>query len=88
MIRCAMNTMEKLTELFREVFENDTITLKPELTSNDIEGWDSFTHVYLIVAIETRFKIKFDSRELLVFKNVGEMVNSIEGKLAQQVKSE
>jgi len=72
--------MDSLTEVFRSVFEDDSIVLKPEMTANDVEGWDSLSHVVLILAIENHFKIKFNTKELLTLKNVGDLLNSIESK--------
>ena len=77
-----MTLMERLTEIFREVFDDDDVTLSPELTADDVEGWDSLSHVNLIVTIEARFDIKFNQKELLTFKNVGDLMTSIEGKLS------
>ena len=75
-----MNIMDSLTEVFRSVFEDDAIILKPEMTANDVQGWDSLSHVVLILAIENRFKIKFNHKELLTLKNVGDLIKSIESK--------
>ena len=75
-----MNIMDTLTEVFRCVFEDNSIDLKPEMTANDVEGWDSLSHVVLILAIENRFKIKFNNKELLTLKNVGDLLHSIESK--------
>ena len=75
-----MNIMDSLTEVFRAVFEDDAIILKPEMTANDVQGWDSLSHVVLILAIENRFKIKFNHKELLTLKNVGDLLKSIENK--------
>lgn len=75
-----MNIMDSLTEVFRSVFEDNSIVLKPEMTANDVEGWDSLSHVLLILAIENRFKIKFNYKELLTLKNVGDLLHSIESK--------
>lgn len=77
-----MSIMEPLTDIFREVFDDDDITLSPELTADDVDGWDSLSHVNLIVTIETRFNIKFTQKELLTFKNVGGMMASIQSKLS------
>jgi acyl carrier protein len=63
------------------VFEDDTIQLRPDMTANDVDGWDSLSHVNLIVAIESKFNIKFSRKELLTFKNVGDLMNSIHNKL-------
>ena len=73
-----MTMQEQLTEIFREVFDDDEITLTPEMTADDVDGWDSLSHVNLIVTIETRFNIKFNQKELLTFKNVGDLMASIE----------
>jgi len=78
-----MTTMEKLNEIFQEVFDDNDIKVGPETTANDVDGWDSLSHVNLIVTVEARFNIKFSHKELLTFKNVGEMLKCIEGKIAQ-----
>jgi acyl carrier protein len=75
-----MTIMDSLTEIFRSVFEDDSIILKPEMTANDVEGWDSLSHVVLILAIENRFHVKFNQKDLMTQKNVGDLVRSIESK--------
>ena len=77
-----MTTLDALTKVFRTVFEDEEIDLRPEMTANDVEGWDSLSHVVLILAIEDHFQIKFSQKELLTFKNVGSLLNSIESKTA------
>ena len=72
--------MDSLTEVFRSVFEDNSIVLKPVMTANDVEGWDSLSHVVLILTIENRFKIKFNQKELLTLRNVGDLLHSIESK--------
>jgi acyl carrier protein len=72
--------LSKVNELFNDVLDDDSIILKNELTASDVDGWDSLTHIQLIVAIEKSFKIKFTSREILSWKNVGEMVDCIASK--------
>lgn len=71
----------ELTEIFRDVFDDDSITLTPETTAADIPDWDSANHVNLIVAIEVRMKIKFKTVELESLHNVGTLVSLIEQKL-------
>lgn len=71
----------QLTEIFREVFDDDNIVLTPETTAADIHDWDSANHVNLIVAIEVRMKIKFKTIELESLHNVGNLVNLVEQKL-------
>ena len=71
----------KLSEIFEDVLDLDET---PELTdatsANDIEEWDSLSHIQLIVAIEKSFKIKFVSQDIINWKNVGDIVDSIEKK--------
>ena len=76
-----MTTMQMLNEIFCEVFEDDEIELNEEMTANDVEGWDSLSHVVLILAVENRFGIKFGQKELLTFKNVGDLAQAIESKI-------
>jgi len=71
-----------VTEIFRDVLDNEEIVLADTTTANDIEEWDSLSHIQLIVAIEKDFKIKFTSAEILSWKNVGEMIDNISKKLA------
>lgn len=76
-----MTTLDKLNEIFCEVFDDDDIKIAPEMTANDVDGWDSLSHVNLIVAIEGRFGIRFNQKELLSFKNVGDLLRSIDAKV-------
>lgn len=72
----------KLNEIFEDVLDLDeTPKLTDATTANDIEEWDSLSHIQLIVAIEKAFKIKFTSLEIMKWANVGEMVDSMESKL-------
>jgi acyl carrier protein len=80
-LECFMATMEKLNQIFRQVFDDDDININVDMTANDIDGWDSLSHVNLIVSIENSFKIKFTQKELLTFKNVGDLFNSISSKI-------
>jgi len=75
-----MTTMESLTEVFRLVFDDDSIILAPETTAGDIDGWDSLSHVNLITAVEARFKIRFTQKELLTQRNVGDLAKAIDAK--------
>ncbi|MGA2564132.1 MAG: acyl carrier protein [Steroidobacteraceae bacterium] len=79
-----MNTAQiyqQLTDIFHEVFEDQTVIPTPEMTASDVEEWDSFNHINLMIAIETRFKIKFKTAELESLHNVGHLVEIIEKKL-------
>jgi acyl carrier protein len=72
----------KLTELFRDLFSDDEIVLTPTTTASDIDGWDSFNHISIIVAVETLFGIHLDTREIERMHNVGAMVDTIKAKSA------
>jgi acyl carrier protein len=75
-----MRILSALTDIFREVFDDAEIRLSPETTADDIDAWDSLSHANLIVTIEERFGIKFVMKELLSFRNVGDLMKSIETK--------
>jgi acyl carrier protein len=66
-----------LTQVFRDVFDDDHIVLTPETTAADIEGWDSQAHVNLIVAAEVRFGVRFRTAELESLHNVGQFAQLI-----------
>ena len=68
---------EKLNEIFRDVFDDDTIEVDEDTTAADIEGWDSIIHITLVDAIEEEFDISFDMKTVVKLKNVGEMVDAI-----------
>ncbi len=67
----------RLNEVFRDVFDDDSITVGPRTTADDIEDWDSLEHITLISAVERAFKMKFRMSEISSMKNVGEMVRII-----------
>ena len=71
----------KLNEVFREIFNDDTISVTETTTANDIEAWDSYEHINLLVAVENKFGIKFSMGEVSNMKNVGEMVDIITTKI-------
>ncbi|MBQ8667560.1 MAG: acyl carrier protein [Lachnospiraceae bacterium] len=72
---------EKLTGIFRDNFDDDSIELTEETTADDIEDWDSLEQINLLSRIEKVFGITFDIKETLTLHNVGEMVNLIGKKL-------
>ena len=71
----------RVTEVFRDLLDNDSILLQRGTTANDIEEWDSLAHISLIVAVEKEFNVKFDIFELKSLGNVGEMVDLIKLKI-------
>lgn len=74
---------EKLTNIFQEVFADANLILSDDLTANDVDNWDSLTHMILITEIETLFDIKFKLKELNKMKNVGDLVEIITNKLSE-----
>lgn len=75
----------KLTIVFRNVFSDDSIVLSDSLTANDIDKWDSLTHMILISEIESTFSVKFKLKDLNKMKNVGEMIDMIINKINEAV---
>ena len=70
-----------LTDIFRDVFDDDDIELTDATTADDIEDWDSLEQINLVVACEKKFNVKFDMKEIQSLKNVGEMVDTILSKV-------
>jgi acyl carrier protein len=68
----------KLRELFVDIFDDESIVLTPQLTAKDVDGWDSLTHIRLLLTVEKAFQIKFSSTEIGNLKNVGDLVALIE----------
>jgi len=78
--------LKQLTGIFHQIFDDDSIVLTTKTTATDIEEWDSMNHISLIVAVESLFRIKFQTAELEDLKNVGDFVGLIEKKTASQSK--
>jgi acyl carrier protein len=70
--------IQRLNEVFRDVFGDDSISVTPSTTSDDIEDWDSIEHINLIAAVESEFGMRFKMREVSGMKNVGEMIDIIQ----------
>lgn len=73
--------MTRVQKVFRDELEVDDLALTDETTADDVEEWDSLSHVQLVVALEKAFNIKFTSREILSWDNVGDLVDCIGKKL-------
>ena len=72
-----MNVKAKLQEIFQDVFDDDEIELFDEMTADDVEDWDSLSHITLIHEIEAAFGIRFTTKEVLNTQNVGEFIKLI-----------
>lgn len=73
--------MTQVQEVFRDELELDDLVLEDETTADDVEEWDSLSHVQLVVALEKSFNIKFTSREILSWDNIGDLVDCISKKI-------
>jgi acyl carrier protein len=69
-----------ITPIFREVFDDETLEIGPETTAEDVDGWDSLSHIRLIVSVEKTLGLKFTSAEIGALKNVGDFVSLIRSK--------
>ena len=72
---------ERLNEIFVDILDLEDVALTEHTCSDDIDEWDSLSHIQLIVAIEKAFCLKFKAQEMLSWKNVGAMVDCIQSKL-------
>jgi acyl carrier protein len=72
---------QRLTEIFQDIFDEDSIEVTPKLSADDVDGWDSLTHIRLILTIEKVFKIKFSTSQIGKLENVGDLVALIQGKV-------
>ncbi len=79
-----MDTLEILNGIFRQVFDDDSLVVTRATTANDIEEWDSLTHMNLVMAVEQRFKIRFALGELQSLRHVGDMVDLVNKKSAKK----
>ena len=71
----------KVQEIFRDVFDDETLIITDETNSDEIEDWDSLEHIALVVSMEKEFNLKFDIKQVNKLENVGQMVDMIVGML-------
>ncbi len=74
---------DRLTQVFREIFDDDSIAIHDAMTADDIEAWDSLNHVNLVVATEKQFGVRFKTKEVHALKNVADLIALIGRKLAE-----
>ncbi len=73
--------MAAVSEIIRDVLDDPTLRITAETTADQTEGWDSFNHINIVVAIEQRFRIKIKTAEIETLRNVGELVHLVADKL-------
>lgn len=78
-----MEIKERLQEIFRDIFDEEDLEIREDMSAKDIEDWDSLAQINLIVAIEKEFGVKFNLDEVSQLKNIGEIINQIETKLGE-----
>lgn len=76
-----MDTLDRLQDVFRAVFDDDTLAIARETSAQDIEAWDSVQHVTLMLEAESAFGVRFTTSEMAYLKNVGDWVDLIDKKL-------
>jgi len=71
------DALQRLNTVFRDLFEDDGIEVHDKMTAEDVDGWDSVTHITLVLTTEREFGVKFSAAEVGALKNVGEMIDLI-----------
>ena len=74
--------LEQVTDIFRDEFDDDSILLTDATVAGDVDGWDSLMHISMLAAIEDAFDFKFEMKDVVGMKNVGEMLDIIERETA------
>jgi len=79
-----MDIHQRLTSVFRDVFDDGSLTLRPDLTADEVENWDSLTHIDMITAVEHEFAIRFTTGDVSSMKNVGDLIALIQKKTSSR----
>ncbi len=74
----------ELGEIFQDIFLRDDLVLRPELSAKDVPGWDSFKQIEIILAVEEKYRVKFNTRELDSLNSVGDLVRVIATKTSRR----
>jgi acyl carrier protein len=74
--------LAEVSEIIRDVLDQPNLQISAATTARDVEGWDSFNHINIVVAVESRFGIKINTAEIEELKNVGEFVELVKRKLS------
>jgi acyl carrier protein len=80
MIMDRIEMLKQINVIFIDVLDNENVAIEEATQATDVDEWDSLTHIQLVVAIEKHFKIRFTSKEIQSWNNVGEMLNCIKAK--------
>lgn len=73
--------LKHVNSIFIDILDDENVVIEETTTANDVEEWDSLNHIQLVVAIEKEFNIRFTSKEIQSWTNVGEMIDSIANKI-------
>jgi acyl carrier protein len=74
--------IQKLTQVFQDVFDDDELSIYPEMTASDVDDWDSLKHITLVLAVEKAFQIRLKAAEVGALENVGQMIDLLQKRLA------
>jgi acyl carrier protein len=74
----------RVNEIFQDVFDDEELIVNPDTTASDIFGWDSLNYIRLILTVSKAFDVKFSASEVSSFKNVGELVRAVRGRLEKR----
>lgn len=72
--------LQRLTNVFQEVFDDRSLVVRPEMTANDVERWDSLSHVDMIISVEEEFAIRIPTLEVMGLKNVGDLIQIVRSR--------